>query len=476
MKRIIYIAASVFFFLSCTENFEEVNTNPNLIDQISPGTLLNEIIYNMANNNVRNYYDITAELMQVKLPYPSFYGGRHRYEILDNTGNSQWNASYKWAKNIREMLAVSEANPNDANYKAIGLTLRAWIYSNLTDSFGDIPFSEASKGDEGGLKPKYDTQQEIYMTLLQDLEEANTLYNHENPMLYGKEILFDNNTKNWQRFTNSLHLRLLLRISNVYPEAFGAMVTMLNQEDKYPIITDFTQSAALKVTGITPNLSPWSRALDFSTNQATAAFFVDHLNELKDPRLPVYATEAKDLEGKSIGYVGIPSAYVGDNSQFKFSPSYMNNKQVVAPMSIPILMHSEVEFIKAELAQRGYYNSSSAAQYYMNGVKSAIFFVTGKEVPASYFEQEKAKYNGSLAQIMLQKYVSLYFTDYQQWAEYRRTGLPVLPTTSSMLNEGKMPYRLLYHSDQKVYNPTNYTEASQRIGGDKINSKIWWIK
>lgn len=476
MKKIVYLIASVFFFMSCTENFEQVNTNPNLIDQISPGTLLNEIIYNMSSNNVRNYYDITAELMQVKLPYPSFYGGIHRYEILENTGNSQWNASYKWAKNIREMLAASEANPNDSNYKAIGLTLRAWIYSNLTDSFGDIPFSEASKGDEGGVKPKYDTQQEIYMTLLQDLEEANTLYNHANPMVYGKEILFNNNTQNWQRFTNSLRLRLLLRISNAYPEAFGEMVRLLNQEDKYPIITNFTQSVALKVTGITPNLSPWSRALDFSTNQSASAFLIDHLNELQDPRITVYATEAKSLEGQAIGYVGIPSAYVGDNSQFRFSPSYMNNKQVVAPMSIPILMHSEVEFIKAELAQRGYYNPTNAEQYYQNGVKSAILFVTGKEVNPTYFDQAQAKYKASLEQIMLQKYIALYFTDFQQWSEYRRTGFPVLPQTTSMLNEGKMPNRLLYHSDQKVYNPDHYAEASQRIGGDKMNAKIWWMK
>ena len=476
MKKIIFSALLLIGVLSaCTDNFEETNSNPNLIDQISPGTLLNEVIYNMTSNNLRNYYSITGELMQVKFNYPSFYGGIHRYEIIESTGNSQWNASYKWMKNLKEMLSVSE-KPNDANYKAIALTLNAWIVSNLTDTFGDIPYSEASRGDEGIRMPKYDTQQAIYTQLLKDLEQANSLYNISLPMLYGKDILFNNNVEQWQRFTNSLRLRLLLRVSNVQSEAIATMLEILQNPTQYPIVETDEQSVQLNITGVAPNVSPWSRALDFSNGHIISEFFIEELNELNDPRRSVLALPAKDLQGNEIGFKGIPSAYDGEDSQFQYSPSIMNNKQVIAPMKTPILMHSEVLFIKAELAHKGIYNPASAQDYFESGIKSAIKFVSNVTVDDSYFEQDKAKFNNTLEQIILHKYLSLYFTDFQQWSEYRRTGYPKLPKTQSMLNDGVMPSRLMYPSDQTTYNNQNYLEASQRMGGDNINSKVWWNK
>lgn len=476
MKKIILSAFLLFGVLSaCTDNFEEINSDPNLINQISPGTLLNEVIYNMSSNNLRNYYGITADLMQVKLNYPSFYGGIHRYEIIEGTGNSQWDASYKWMKNIKEMLAVSE-KPNDANYKAIGLTLNAWVASNLTDTFGDIPYSEALQGDQGIRMPKYDTQEAIYSQLLKDLEQANGLYDTKLPMLYGKDILFNNDVQQWQRFTNSLRLRLLLRISKVKPDALTQMVQILSDPGQTPIIDNDQQSVFLSVTGVTPNLSPWSRALDFSNGQVVSQFFIELLNDLNDPRRAVLVVPAKNLQGQEIGFKGIPSAYDGDDSQFQFTPSNMNNKQVVAPMKIPILTLSEILFIKAELAQRDLYNSGSAKLYFESAVKSAIKFISNITVEDSYFNQEKAKYNNTLEQIITHKYLALHFTDYQQWSEYRRTGYPRLPKTQSMLNQGNMPSRLLYPADQKTYNSQNYLDASQRQGGDNINAKVWWNK
>lgn len=466
------IAAVAFVLTACTSDFEETNTNPNLIDQISPGTLLNEIIYRMASSNMTNYYNITSHLMQVHLNYPSFYGGVHRYEILETTGNSNWNSSYQWAKNIREMLKASE-EVGDPNYTAIALTLNAWVYSNLTDNFGDIPMTEASQAEEGITQPVYDTQESIYDKLLSDLETANSLYDHSNTMIYGTEILFQNDTKLWQKFTNSLRLRLLLRISEVRPASYTELVSILSNPSENPIITNNQESAQLMVTGVTPNLSPWTRALDFSTNHVGGEFFLNQLNALEDTRISKIVTPAHDLAGNEIGYIGIPAGYEGDDSQFQFSPSYMNNAQVVAPLEIQILTYAEVEFIKAELAQKGYY-SSDAETHYKNGVSAAIEFWTGLPAPESYFENPPAAYDGTFERIMLQKYLALYFVDFQQWAEYRRTGLPVLPTTNAMLNNAVMPSRLLYPADQKIYNPQNYEAAAQSMGGDNINSKVWW--
>lgn len=469
IKTLLSICGLSLGLSSCTSNFEEINTNRNLINEISPGTLLNEIIYNMASNNLTNHYNINCQLMQVQLSYPQFYGGIQRYEILPTTGDSQWNAAYKWAKNVQEMLTAAEKEQS-GNYTAIALTLRAWIYSNLTDTFGDVPFSEASQAEENILQAKYDSQEDIYRQLLEDLELANSLYDDSAPMNYGTDILFANDVLKWQKFTNSLRLRLLLRISDVHANAYNEMLEIIENSSEAPIIENDGSSAVFQVTGITPNLSPWSRALDFSNQHAVGAFFIETLNQLEDPRIPIYVTQAKRGD-QNIGYKGIPSGY-DPNASFDYSPSYMNNLQVTAPMIIPILTYAEVEFILAELAQKGY--GKDAETHFKKGVRSAIALWTKAPVHEQYFDNELAKYNGTLERIMLHKYLALYFTDNQQWSEYRRTGYPTLPSTNSMLNKQVMPSRLLYASLQSVYNPDNYKAAVAAMGTDDINVKVWW--
>src|SRR5690606_13305726 len=119
----------------------------------------------------------------------------------------------------------------------------------------------------------------------------------------------------------------------------------------------------------------------------------------------------------------------------------------VVPMQIPILTYAEVSFIKAELAQRGYL--TGAEDFYKAGIRAAINIVTEENIDDAYFLSPLAIYDGSLERIMLHKYLALYFTDFQQWSEYRRTGYPVLPKTNSMLNEGVMPSRLQYPGIQQ---------------------------
>ncbi|MGB3774530.1 MAG: SusD/RagB family nutrient-binding outer membrane lipoprotein, partial [Leeuwenhoekiella sp.] len=149
-----------------------------------------------------------------------------------------------------------------------------------------------------------------------------------------------------------------------------------------------------------------------------------------------------------------------------------DREQVMNPMEITLMTYAEVEFIKAELAQRGFI--SNAQEHYENGVRSAIEQI-GAEVTETYFNSDMTAYDGSLEQIMLQKYYALYFVDYQQWFEYRRTGFPELPTTEAMLNNGVMPARFLYPQDVQLSNSANYEEALQLLGGpDDINTKVWW--
>lgn len=471
----LMLAATVWAALSCTNDFEEINTDPNRINQISPGTLLNPTIYGLSSFGTDRADAFTFQIMQVALPFPSANGGLHRYDVSEAAGNSTWNTYYKWLINIKEM-ETSAINNADVNYEAIALTLKAYTLSQLTDSFGDIPMVEASRAEDGIFQPKFDTQEAVYQQIFQDLERANSLYDDTQPMIYGDDILFHNDVDKWQKFTNSLHLRLLLRVANrAEINSFAKLATMINNPDQYPVFENTAESAIVQITGVTPNLSPWGRAIDFTTFRSMAAFFTDHLNSLDDPRREKFMTRAREMDGTTyIGYKGIPSGFDGNENQFQYLPSNHNIALVQAPMISLVLTYSEVEFIKAELAQRGVIGSD-AKSHYENGVKAAME-QWSVEVPDTYFDNPAAAYNGTLARIMLQKYVGLYFNDYQQWFEYRRTGLPVLPKNEGMLNNKQVPVRFRYPVSVQINNPENYNAAVARMGADDINTKVWWEK
>jgi len=488
MKQLIKLTAVVLLaaclLSACTKNFEEINTDPNRIDAISPGTLINPIIYNVAGYNMQRADDITFNLMQVALPFPSASGGLHRYDISENAGNGTWNTYYQWLNNIKEMYNTS-VKANDPNYQAIALTLQAWIYSNLTDCFGDVPMKEAVQGDGGILHPKFDTQEEIYTTQIKNLDSANNLYLTTKSMIYGTEILYANNVSKWKKFTNSLRMRLLLRLSRkANVNAYAQLKTMIDNPTKYPVFASNDDAAILKLSGITPLTSPWGRPIDFTTFRAVGKFFLDSLNAFNDPRRARFATQARNSAGTTnIGYVGIPSGYTGSESQFNYIPSNVNVSLVTAssssvtPMACVIMPYAEVEFIKAEV-QFINNNGAAAKTAYEAGVKASVE-QWGAVMPTDYFTNATTAtataYNGTLHRIMLQKYYALHFVDYQAWFEYRRTGMPVLPVNTGMAGK-QMPTRFKYPIAVRTNNPDNYQIAVQSMGGDLNTTKVWWEK
>jgi hypothetical protein len=473
-NHIVFLLSSVALSLmSCEKGFEEINTDPNRITTISPGTLLNPTLYELASFNMHKSDDITFDLMQVALPFPSPTGGIHRYDITENTGSSIWSTYYRWLNNIKEIKRAADT-AKDVNYQAIAMTLNSLVYANLTDCFGSVPMKEAVSAEEGVLQPAYNTQKEVYTQILSDLDSANKLYNTAKAMSYGTDVLYANSVTNWKRFTNSLRMRLLLRASKrTEMNAMEQLRTMIANPTTYPVFTANDQGAILKITGITPLGSPWGRPQDFTTGRAAAAFFLDSLNAMNDPRRAKFMSQAKNSAGTTnIGYKGVQSGYSGNENQFAFVPSNLLQALITGPMMAPIMSYAEVELIKSEVYFKDNRQDSAKATY-ERGTKAAIE-QWGAVVPSTYFTAGNAVYNNTLDRILLQKYYALFFTDFQQWFEYRRTGLPKLPKGDGMLNNKQMPSRLLYPVSQRVYNPANYAAAVQAMGGDLLTVKAWW--
>ncbi|MGJ1409487.1 SusD/RagB family nutrient-binding outer membrane lipoprotein [Sphingobacterium thalpophilum] len=463
----------------CTKNFDEINTDPNKVENVTPSALITPTVYGMSTYFTVRSNDFTWEIMQTGLANPSVANGVHRYYLTETSGDGTWNTCYRYLRNIREMESAAATSGQDV-YKAVAITLKAYIAGLLTDSFGDVPMSEALLAEEHVSQPKFDKQEQIYADMIKALETANTLYAGEDVM-DGSDLLYNNKKELWRKFNNSLLLRYYLRQSKRIPAA-AKIKNILDNPAQYPIFTSNADAAIVKITGLSPYDYAWGRRQDYVNFTAMAEFFVDHLNALNDPRRPFIMTEATEMVDKkpvTIGYRGIPAGHSGDLSAYKFSPSTPNGDlmypEAVGTAIQEILMpYSEVEFIKAEV-YLSLGMDAEAQTAYENGVRASIEQYGG-QVPADYFENEAAKFNGTLERIMLQKYLGLFMVDYQQWFEYRRTGYPKLPKTPYMFYNGVMPTRFMYKNEVRRFNPDNYAKAVEQMGGDDFHTKVWWEK
>ncbi len=480
-KKFVLFAALSAGMASCTKDFTEINTNPNKLETVAPGTLVTPTVYGMATYFTVRSNDFTWEIMQDGLSNPSAANGVHRYYFTEQSGDGTWNNCYKFLRNIREMEdAAINGNTKLPVYEAVATTLKAYIVGILTDSFGDVPVSEAMKAEEGVDQPVFDTQEKIYTDMIAALEKANTLYSDPSEM-DGNDLLYNNDKKKWQKFNNSILLRYILRTSKK-TNAYAKIKAILDDPAKYPIFSSNEEAAILKVNGLSPYDYAWGRRQDYVNFTAMASFFVDQLNSLEDPRRPFIMTQATELvDGKivPIGFKGIPAGHSGDLSAIKYSPSTPNGdlmypSNVGTPIQELIMPYSEVEFIKAE-TYLALGLTSEAKTAYEKGVKASIEQYGGV-VQADYFDNPAATFDGTLEKIMLQKYLALFMVDYQQWFEYRRTGFPKLPKTEFMLHDGVMPTRFMYKNEVRRFNPENYEKAVKQMGGDTFHTKVWWEK
>lgn len=368
---------------------------------------------------------------------------------------------------------------------AVSLICQAWIYSMLTDTYGDVPFTQSIKGSEGNFTPAFDQQKDIYPMIFQMLEEANTILTvantgqgvvPTNSIASASDPVFGGDRSKWRKFGNSLYLRLLLRVSAKAETGAIAKITEMidTKASTYPLMAGNEDSALLKWTGTAPYSTPFASWRDADWyGPKLASFFVNNLNEWSDPRIQRWATLS---DGE---YAGIPSGYApgqAPEGRSTFPVSLM-----VDPTLGNIMNYSELQLILAEAASKGWITAKPAQTYYENGVTSGITQY-GYTLPANYLTFEKVKWDDAytleqkMELIHLQKYYAMFFTGMEQWFEYRRTGHPVLPKGAGLSNGGIMPARLNYPVYVQSANGENYRAAVAIQGADQISTQVWWQK
>lgn len=503
MKTIIYkmTGAILMFSLllsSCTKDFQEINTDPNgtpnaLPQQLLAPALVSTLTYNMLRN--RNFNN---ELMQVTVNPSDAEGQVFRYDYRANWADYLYNGLYSELTNFKDIYKVASTSLNyNKSYMGISLVCQSWIYSILTDTYGDIPYTESNQAkDSTNYEPAFNAQKDIYMDIFKKLDTANVLLTTGTAIVAASDPVYSGNVARWRKFGNSLYLRLLLRLSGK-AEVSQACIAKIKEivdtkASSYPIIASNDESAILRWTGAGPYVSPYLtvREQDFRA-PGLASFFIDHLATWNDPRIdiPTYGSNGINrwaIAPYSGAYLGIPSGYSPGENPIKKSYFYSTTSTstlMTEPLTGMMMNYAELKFILAEAAAKGWINGS-AATFYNDGVYNGIRLwlpawpvAIGDYLAAADMQYiESASLEDKMERIHLQKYYALFLTDMQQWFEYRRTGHPILPKGSGLKNNGIMPARMTYPVYVQSTNPTNYKLAVAAQGPDVISTQVWWQK
>jgi len=501
---------------SCTKDFNEVNTDPLGKTEVNADQLLAPTLVNLMSTNMLRNRNFNNELMQVTVDLGDAEGKTFRYDIRRSAADNTWNNWYLNLTNIVDIQNIaSKPEKLNKSYQGISLILQSWIYSLLTDTYGDVPFTEANKGKEGNYQPVFDKQKDIYLGMFEKLEQANNLLKDGTPIVVTSDPVFYGDVSKWRRLGNSLYLRLLLRVSGkaeVSPTVIAKIKDIVDVNSaNYPIMVNNQHTAKLQWTGSNVSnallTSPFManvRVNDFYV-PALGEFFINNLVVWNDPRiLQSYGTSGINrfrIRPGTNGYAGVPSGYVPGNEPAKQSSFYSASDNAVLslqtdPYTGIIMNAAEVDFILAEAAAKGWI-SGSAQTYYYKGIADAINYwlptvmTGGATDPAvtAYVNAADIEWNNALplnsaspntmSKMLLihqQKYYALFLVDFQQWFEYRRSAYPILPKGLGLLNNGVMPARLFYPVVTQSANPTNYKNAVASQGADAISTQVWWQK
>jgi hypothetical protein len=473
----IILVALCFWTSSCTEGFDEINTNPNSPESIGPQFLLSNVISVAANENT---YTQGFRLSNYLAQFASSveFERIDRYEMGSNA--QYWNGTFRLLNDIESI----QNNPatNEA-YNAVSDIMKAYLFSQLTDMWGDIPYSEALGAKNGSFTPKYDTQEKVYTDpqngILAILKRSSETLKNTSASIQG-DMMFNNNLDKWRRFANSLRLRYMLRISKKltnYSE-LQALVTenyfMRNNQD----------NAVVPYLASAPNQWPMSQsALGLYQEHRMTQTVDSVLKAWNDPRqailykptqqsvtagTPQFKGLQNGLNRETINELGIKLNDISlFGSIFRDVPNGVDGQ---------FMQYSELQFALAEAANRGYI-SGDTNSYYEAGIKASFDYFKAP-LPAGYLAQSTVKLTteDALNKILTQKWLALINNGHEAWFEIRRTGIPKLKPGPDNLNDDKYPVRYLYPESEQAVNKVNYSEAASRMGGDNINSKVWWEK
>jgi hypothetical protein len=517
MKKLLPLLLLVGSLAGCTKHFDSINTNPNSPQQVENVQLLLPAII---KNGVRNY--AYAAQFQASV-CGDYYTDQYTSTFSDAWTASQTENSFLWnlfdqLKDVENYRLLSHEK-GLKNNEGVGLVLRCWMFQVMTDVFGDMPYTQAVQGKTtSNFAPVYDSQETIYYALIDSLKQANSLLAAGSDPI-NSDILMGGSALRWREFANGLRLRLLMRMSNVANAKINAgteINTMAADAGTYPLFASNADQAALQFTEELNNEFPAYHNPPIGDYHLSTTFEAE-LKAINDPRIAFFAMPTPASYGSATPmYAGVPNCIGTVESSYNGGSNYQSQE---SPILMPylgyplyasktaaqglMLGYAEVQFILAEAKERGMITAGPTADvYYMNGINDQFAYdesrldVLNKSIPStdhhfakssdivpppSYFTQPGVAYTGTtdqkLAMIRIQKWFSLFYTGFEGWSEWRRTGIPKETKIGPNSAIPEWPRRARYPLSEQTINTTNYNNAVKAMGGsDDLVTHVWWNK
>lgn len=478
--------------LPACDEFNDINVDPNNVSQTHPQYLLTEIEW---------------KAFQVKGASPLF-----AMRMIVQTDGEEAEQYYTWnrggfdeysaLRDVVKMMEEAERIDNSV-YTALGKFFRAYYFYVLTLRFGDVPYSEALKGESDGIyTPAYDTQKDVFIGILKELKEADELLADDGSIIDG-DIIFDGSTSKWRKLINSFRLKILMSLSGKTSDSDLAVVSVFSQiTENLPLMESNDDNGQLVFID-----ESGSRYTEFNSSSYGSARYMDstfvrRLQDREDPRLFIYAGQTKLAKEAGL-LINDFDAYEGGNPIAAYNDvnikasegkvSKVNDRYTSDPVNEPHMLmgYAELQYILAEAAVRGWI-SSDAAGYYEKGVKASFAFyeayaedyseyVTELDAEA-YLQHDLVSFAAAsndtekLEHIQMQKYLQAFLQGgWTMYFENLRTNYPEFATITGVTR----PQRWMYPTSEYQQNATNVEAAiTSQFGqdNDNVRETPWWLK
>ncbi|MBC7891922.1 MAG: SusD/RagB family nutrient-binding outer membrane lipoprotein [Sphingobacteriaceae bacterium] len=506
MKK-LHVIWTLFIALAltsgCEKDFDKLNTNPNSPTTLNPIFTFNNALVSSTFPAEVLVFE-SAIVQQVFSPNGTVLAGANFNQNNFPRNAVIWQRYYRdVVRYLVDIIDQTKSNPARSNLYNMARIWKAHAFIVLTDTYGDVPYSEAGLGFIGGTTfPKYDKQEAIYNDILKELTEAGAALDAAKTRETG-DVMYGGDVTKWKKLANSLLLRAGMRLSKVNPTLAQSTAQKALAGGVFQNNTD---NAVIKNDATYQNPTSGTLNATEANNYYLTKNFVDYLKSTNDPRLGSIAARyvgaksgseqtAARINRDPAVQIGMPLGFdngtVAPQATKDGLASFYDYSQLdrtrMAKLAAPTFFgtHAQTQLLLAEAAQRGWV-TGNVADYYNAGVTAHMQLMAdydaGSAIPAaaitSYLAANPYVATRGLELISTQYWVASFLNFPEGWANFRRTDLPVLvpnPYPAKTI-KGNFIMRLTYPDSENSVNQSNLQTVITSQGADTMDTPVWWDK
>ncbi len=505
MKKIYNIclmALSLVLIVSCDDGFDTLNTSKVAPTSLDPALVLNNAVVSSTfpANDLMYELGIVQQLIS---PNTGVLEGANFNQDNSNNTVANWQNYFRnVVKYTTDVITRTKDEPTRSNLYNMARIVQANAFIILTDTYGSVPYEEGGQGYTAQIFfPVYQTQQNIYASVIQELKDATAALSAAGKIETG-DVLFGGDITKWKKFGYSLLLRAGMRLSKVDPTTAQTTVAaafaggvILSNDDNVVIRHDgnYNNPYGVTLTG------------GEAANFYLAEPFVDALKSNNDPRLPAIAVRYVGATSGAAQTAAVATSLPGD--QFGLPMGSTDGDADLSGATLPgggaryaytqcdrtrivtrtspmfLLTAAQCNLLLSEARFRGWITTGTADGYFSDGIKAHMDQMASYSPASAVDGADRDAYaaamvgtfaGNELEQINYEYWVASFLNGPEAWSNFRRSGYPVLAVNPFPGRIVDFITRLTYPPAEILVNSENVQAAIAAQGPDKLDTKVWW--